>query len=145
MLNIKFSYLYRDAGNYKKWADVVFSNPDRLTLEAVTKALKDAFLEDGLFIAHQVRVPEVFLFSRGNATSDDHCFHEFSAVGESLEDPNDPCSRSISQLIAEVKREAKSGWVAFDPHDALLQRLSDEPELRSTSPTARTLRSSCAE
>ena len=134
MPNIKFNYLYRDAGNYKKWTDVVFSNPDRLTLEAAAKALKDAFLEDGLFIAHQVRVPEVFLFSRGNATSDDHCFHEFSAVEESLEDPNDPFSRSISQFIAEVKREAKSGWAAFDPHDAL-QRLLSEPEHRSTSPT----------
>jgi len=135
MPNIKFSYLYRDAGNYKKWADVVFSNPDGLTLEAATKALKDAFLQDGLFIAHQVRVPEVFLFSRGNATSDDHCFHEFSAVKASLEDPNDPCSRSITQFIVEVKREAKRGWAAFDPHDALLQRLSNEPGHRSTSPT----------
>lgn len=62
MPNIKFSYFYRDAGNYKKWANVVFSNPDGLTLEAAMKALKGAFLQDGLFIAHQVRVPEVFLF-----------------------------------------------------------------------------------
>ncbi len=121
MSNIKFSYLYRDAGNYKKWADIVFCNPDGLTLEAVTKTLKGAFMQDGLFVAHQVRVPEMFFFSRGNATSDDHCFHEFSAVEASLEDANDPCSRSISEFIAEVQREAKRGWGAFDPHDALLQ------------------------
>jgi hypothetical protein len=101
----------------------------------VTEALKDAFLQDGLFIAHQVRVPEVFLFSRGNVTSDDHCFHEFSAVEASLKDPNDPSSRSISQFIAEVKREAKSGWAACDPHDASPQRLTNDPEHRSTSPS----------
>ncbi|HXQ26789.1 MAG TPA: hypothetical protein VN822_10310 [Candidatus Acidoferrales bacterium] len=125
MDNIKFNYLYRDAGNYKNWAEVVFSNPDRLTVEATTKALRDAFLQDGLFIAHQVRVPETFFSTEGDATSDDHCFHEFDTVEISLEIPNDPHKRSISQFIAEVKREAGSGWVTFDPHDRLAQQESD--------------------
>jgi|SRR5229473_175207 len=35
MANIKFNYLYRDAGNYKKRASVVFSNPEGLTLHSV--------------------------------------------------------------------------------------------------------------
>jgi hypothetical protein len=125
MDNIKFNYLYRDAGNYKKWAEVVFSNPDRLALEATTKALRDAFLQDGLFIAHQVRLPEAFFSIEGDATSDDHCFHEFDAVEISLEIPNDRHARSISQFIAEVKREAERGWMAFDPHDRLPQQISD--------------------
>jgi hypothetical protein len=124
MENVKFSYLYRDAGNYKKWAEVVFSNPDRLTLASLTKALRHVFLEECLFIAHQIRIPEAFLFSEGNATSDDHCFHEFDAVEISLNVPNDRYSRSIGQFIAEVKREAKRGWKAFDPPDRLLQRSS---------------------
>ncbi len=125
MHNIKFSYLYRDGGNYKKWADVVFSNPDGLTPEAVTKALEDAFLQDGLFIAHQIRVPEAFLFGEGHASSDDHCFHELDSVQASLEAPDDGHSRSISQFTAEVNREAKRGWMAFDPHDRLSQRIPD--------------------
>jgi hypothetical protein len=119
MDNVKFNYLYRDAGNYKKWAEVVFSNPDRLTVEATTKALRDTFLQDGLFIAHQVRLPEVFFSVQGEATSDDHCFHEFDAVEISLETPNDQHARSISQFIAEVKRQAERGWMEFDPHDRL--------------------------
>ena len=125
MDNIKFSYLYRDSGNYKKWAEVIFSNPDGLTLEAVTKALEDDFLQDGLFIAHQIRIPEVFLFDQGDASSDDHCFHELDSVEASLEAPTDGHSRSISQFIAEVNREAKRGWLAFDPHDRLPQKISD--------------------
>jgi hypothetical protein len=119
MRNIKFSYLYRDAGNYKKWADVVFSNPEGSTPETVAKALKDAFLQDGLFIAHQIRIPQAFLFDRGDATSDDHCFHELASVEASLDAPNDTYSRSITQFITEVKRETKRGWAAFDPHDRL--------------------------
>src|SRR5579863_8146625 len=110
MRSIKFSYLYRDAGNYKRWATVVFSNPDGLTLESATKALNDAFLQDGLFIAHQIRIPEVFSFNQGDATSDDHCFHEFSSVEATLEQPDDRCSRSIAQFIAEVTIGAKRGW-----------------------------------
>jgi hypothetical protein len=123
--NIKFSYLYRDAGNYKKWAEVIFSNPDGLTVEVATKALKDAFLRDGLFIAHQVRIPRAFLFDQGAATSDDHCFHELDSVETSLEVPNDCYSRSMSEFISEVKREAKRGWMAFDPHASLPQQISD--------------------
>src|ERR1700693_629338 len=113
MRNIKLSYLYRDAGNYKKWAEIVFSNPDGLTPETVTKALEDTFLQDGLFIAHQIRIPEAFLFAQGDASSDDHCFHELDSVEATLEAPNDPYSRSITQFITEVNREAKRGWAAF--------------------------------
>ena len=117
MDNIKFDYLYRDAGNYKQWAGVVFSNTDALELEEVTKSLRDAFLQDGLFIASQVRLPDAFFFTEGDATSDDHCFHEFDHVEISPQIPNDKHARSIRQFIAEVRREARSGWMAFDPHD----------------------------
>ena len=122
MQNIKFIYLYRDPGNYKKWAQIVFSNSKELGLDSIVTELQAAFLQDGLFIAHQIRVPDVFFCSSGNATSDDHCFHEFHGVEESLEAPNDIYSRSVGQFLAEVNREAKRGWVAFDPRDALQRR-----------------------
>jgi hypothetical protein len=125
MGNVKFNYLYRDAGNYKKWAQVVFSNPDGLALEETNNALRNAFLPDGLFIASQVRLPEAFFSIAGEATSDDHCFHEFDVAEMSLEDSNDRHQRSISEFIAEVEKEAERGWVAFDPHNRLHQRISD--------------------
>jgi|ERR1700732_1394536 hypothetical protein len=115
--NVKFSYLYRDAGNYKKWADVVFSNPEALGIELINKSLKHAFMQDGLFIAHQIRLPEIFPFTRDEATSDDHCFHEFDAVEPTAASPNDDYSRSISEFIAEANTEALKGWAAFDPHN----------------------------
>jgi len=121
MNNIKFNYLYRDAGNYKKWADIVFSNPERLTIGAITKALGGSFLADGLFIAQQVRVPEVFLSAEGGVTEDDHCFHEFDSVEVSSEIPTDAHHRSIREFVAEVNREGKLGWQAFDPHVRFLR------------------------
>jgi hypothetical protein len=117
MDNIKFNYIYRDAGNYKKWAGVVFSNPDRLTLGAIMNALVSSFLTDGLFIAHQIRIPEVFLSAEDGVTEDDHCFNEFVAVESTSKIPNDQFCRSISEFTAEVTKEGKRGWQAFDPHD----------------------------
>jgi hypothetical protein len=124
-IKIKFKYLYRDAGNYMNWAEVVFSNPDRLAPETITQALRTAFLQDGLFIAHQVFIPEAFFFSEGGATSDDHCFHEFDSVEASHATATDKQSRSIGQFVSEVEGEAARGWVAFDPHDRAPQRILD--------------------
>jgi hypothetical protein len=125
MGNVKFNYLYRDAGNYKKWIAVVFSNPERLALEVAANALREAFLPDGLFIASQVRLPEAFFSIEGEATSDDHCFHEFDVAEITLENPNDRHQRSISEFIAEVEKEADRGWLTFDPHNRFDQRVSD--------------------
>jgi hypothetical protein len=121
MDKVRFNYLYRDAGNYKRWSKVVFPNPDGMPLDAIAESLRAAFLSDGLFIAHQVRIPEVFFSEEGESTSDDHCFHEFDSVELYLESSSDVDSRSIAQFIAEVKQQAKGGWKAFDPRDRSVQ------------------------
>jgi hypothetical protein len=124
MNNFKFVYLYRDAGNYKKWASVVFLNSGKSTLESVTEVLHHSFIEQHLFVANQIRIPECFLYARGNATSEDHCFHEFDTIELISESPNDLYVRSIDQFIGEVSTEAVRGWVAFDPHDTYVRRRS---------------------
>lgn len=116
MPNITFIYFYRDGGNYKKRGHVVFRNPDELSSDFITKALREAFMQDGLFIAHQIRVPESFLYIRGEASSDDHCYHEFDRVDLSPDTANDQRGRSIKQFIAEVQVQSASGWTSFDPH-----------------------------
>jgi hypothetical protein len=121
MSNVKLHYLYRDGSNYKKWAEIVFLGRDGLSIELATKELREAFLSDGLFIAHQVRVLEVFLAAEDHLTSDDHCFHEFASLEATTDAPNDPCGRTIREFLAEVARETKHGWRAFDPQDRLPQ------------------------
>jgi hypothetical protein len=122
MANVKFHYLYRDGSNYKKWADIVFSNADELSTETVTTGLREGFLEEGIFIAHQVHVPEVFLALDDELTPDDHCFHEFDSVESTSDVANDPSGRSIREFMAEVAGEADRGWRAFDPQDRLADR-----------------------
>ena len=122
MGNVKVHYLYRDGSNYKKWAEIVFLDDEDLASEFVTARLRESFLEDGLFIAHQVRVPEVFLAAEDQLTPDDHCFHEFESVEATSDAPNDGCGRTIREFMAEVAGETNCGWRAFDPQDRLLQR-----------------------
>lgn len=123
MKNIKFIYLYRDGSNYKKWAEVVFVDADDLSTEAIAAELRQAFMADGLFVAHQVRIPETFLAFEDHLTPDDHCFHEFDGLEVTPDVANDLFSRSIQQFMTEVKREAEHGWRAFDPQDRLQQQI----------------------
>jgi|SRR5215469_6741309 len=116
MKNLKFSYFYRDAGNYKKFASVTFSNPDNLSAESIVGMLRKSFLEGCLFIADQIGVPNCFLYTRGNASSNDHCFHEFERIEATPQGPNDSTGRSINEFVKEVKLQASLGWKVFDPH-----------------------------
>jgi hypothetical protein len=119
MNNVKFNYLYRDASNFKKFASVIFSNPAGMDPLAISKCLEDAFCVDGLFIANQIRVPEVFLFTKSDISIDDHCFHEFDSIELTPQSPNDIYGRAISAFVNEVAKEAKKGWEAFDPLERL--------------------------
>ena len=118
MKNIKFVYLYRDAGNYKSRGEVIFSNPAGLTQNAAALELQRT-LTDGLFIADQIRLPEVLTYLNGDLTPDDHCFHEFYSVEATTDAPSDRFGRSISEFLTEVTRESLVGWRAFDPYDRL--------------------------
>ena len=119
---MKFNYLYRDAGNYKKWGEVTFNNSEKMTVEEVSLRLTKAFDSGNLFIAEQIDIPEVFLFPEWDLSHDDHCFHEFFSVEISGESPTDKEGRSIKTFVEEVEFESQRGWLAFDPLDRI-QRL----------------------
>ncbi|HXD09484.1 MAG TPA: hypothetical protein VN653_05435 [Anaerolineales bacterium] len=114
MGKIKFNYLYRDGANFKSWDEVIFKNPEHLTLEEIESRLIDAFLPDKLFVAHQISIPEKFLFVNGKFTKFDHCYHEFDSVEICQENPTDGLRRSINDFLKIVEQVSKQGWEAFD-------------------------------
>jgi hypothetical protein len=117
LANVEFRYLYRDGGNYKKRGIVIFSNPEGLDIDLAAEGLRQAFLTDGLFIAKQVRVPEVFLYKRGKFTDDDHCYHEFAELASTSKAANDKHVRSIQRFLDEVAAEGRNGWQTLEPGD----------------------------
>lgn len=115
-MNTLFTYLYRDASNYKQWGSVVFGGecPESL------KQRFEAALEGGeFFIADQIRIPELFP-DTWPGYDDDHCWHESAGFETVIDSADDALSRTIEQFVDETERAASAGWRVFDP----LRRLS---------------------
>jgi hypothetical protein len=96
-MNIRMEYLYRDAGNYKNWGEVVLSNPTNLPLQRVEKMLIDALFEGLYFIADSAGLPDLH-FTECNAALD-HDWYEWHGLAETKEPVSDSDGRSIEQLI----------------------------------------------
>ncbi len=114
MNNVKFNYLYRDGSNYKSWGEVIFLNYENLSVSEVEERLLNSFLPDKQFIATQIFVPEKFLFTGGNFTDNDHCYHEFDCIEASEEGPTDALGRSITDFLRDIETTSRQGWKAFD-------------------------------
>ena len=61
MPNIKFNYLYRDGGNYKKFHSVIFENDQSISIEELESLIKSKLIYGGWFYADQWKMPEIFL------------------------------------------------------------------------------------
>jgi hypothetical protein len=117
-MNTRVEYLYRDGSNYKQWGAVVF----RGGCDARWVQRLFAALDSGeLFIAHQVRVPELF-FTERPLYADNHCWHEMAEVTSTSAAADDPMERTIEEFVAEMERAARDGWAVFDRSERLLGR-----------------------
>jgi len=75
--NIKFNYLYRDAGNYKQFGDVVLSNPNNISIALITDIVRKNLIDGEFFEAIKWGVPSLFFDTKNE---DDHEWHEFENV-----------------------------------------------------------------
>ena len=101
-MNIIFEYLYRDAGNYKNWESVIFSNPNSYSVDTVRDSIRRAMSNAEYFDAVAVRLPDLH-FPDAIATLD-LPLHEFFDVSATDQNPDDPHGRSIDELVAEIAR-----------------------------------------
>ncbi len=122
MSNICFSYLYRDASNYLQRGAVVFADTNGFSLPEIESRLRRALMSDGTFAAHQLRLPELFLYVEGALSPDDHCLHEFFGLELTSDQPDDQFNRSFSDFLDEVEHASREGWAGFDPYDSSFKR-----------------------
>ena len=109
-MNTRVEYLYRDGSNYKQWGAVVFRGECDGSL---ARRLFEALDREEFFIAHQVRLPELFFTDRP-LYADDHCWHELAEVTSTSAAPDDPLDRTIEEFITEMERASRDGWAVFD-------------------------------
>jgi hypothetical protein len=78
MPNIKFNYLYRDSGNFKKFNSVIFANPDGIELLDLHAVIKSKLIGETWFYAEQWNMPEIF--TRIVDCRVDPTWHEFENI-----------------------------------------------------------------
>jgi hypothetical protein len=78
MPNIQFNYLYRDAGNYKKYDSVIFANPDNIELSELETLIRSKLIDHEWFYVDQWKVPDLHFGTWDNEL--DHTFHEFESI-----------------------------------------------------------------
>jgi hypothetical protein len=102
--NICFTYLYRDAGNYKQHGEAVFGNRTRLPLEEIEQKIRSHLHDGEFFIARQVHIEERFFDALHD---DDHPWHEFVSVTVTT-DPGH--RRDIVEFLADLEKAHRAGW-----------------------------------
>jgi len=73
---IRFNYLHRDSGNWKKFGCKLFSNPEHLSLEDIEKKVRQNLIDQEYFYPDQVGIKK-FKFHR---YLDDYSWYEFESV-----------------------------------------------------------------
>ena len=126
--NVEFGYIYRDGDNYKRSGGVVFAGDvTDDELDALEAQIRESLSEELWFIAHQVRVPEAFLWEedleyddypeelkgsqRYKINDSDHVWHEFTVLRPVEREPTDSHGRTIHDFVEELETAAEEGWL----------------------------------
>jgi hypothetical protein len=99
MPNIQFSFLYRDAANYKTFAAIVFANPENIPLEDIKKTILTSCNVNQNFDPLPWSLPNIR--TQPYDPELDHDWYEFSDVLETDHEPNDV--RTLSEFLEIVK------------------------------------------
>ncbi len=100
-MNIRFEYLYRDAGNFKSWGELVFSNPHNINVNLVKALAENVLIDQAYFVASKANVPDLH-FNEYNDQLD-HNWHEFHTVAQTEEVTNDSLGRNIEEFIESLQ------------------------------------------
>jgi hypothetical protein len=93
--------MYRDGANYKNYSEVVFSNPDKLTIEIIEKRIRSRLIDEIWFVAKSWNLPDIHFKEYAWDSEIDHDWHEFISIEETLEKETKTITISIFLSIIE--------------------------------------------
>ena len=102
--NIKLTYLYRDAGNYKLWNDLYYSNELNICLDLILTTILSNLIEGEFFIPEKWGLPRLS-FEKFDPELD-HSYHEFYEI--ELASGNESPEQDIAELLLTILRHPKS-------------------------------------
>jgi hypothetical protein len=101
-MNIAFSYLYRDAGNYKQYHTEVFTNNSPIDLDTIRQRIKDAAIDGGWFYVDKWKLKDLHFDTWDNEL--DHTWHEFDDVEETNESATQNDIENFLRMIESNKQ-----------------------------------------
>jgi hypothetical protein len=96
MPNIKFSYCYRDSGNYKNYGAVIFANTEGIDLSVVNNLIQAKLIDGTWFYASRWNIPNLFFASIDIEA--DPTWHQF----EFVEYTEENSTRQLSDLFRSL-------------------------------------------
>lgn len=100
-MNIRFIYLYRDAGNFKNWGEVTFENPRAAEPQRITETADSFLFAQYFFNASKAGVPDLHFADHDYEL--DHEWHELYSFEATDDPPNDPQGRDIDRFLESLK------------------------------------------
>jgi len=105
VMNIRFTYLYRDAANYKQWGEVIFLNPKNMEPIELEAKVESVLIDQTWFYASGSRVPDLH-FDRFDPEND-HDWHEFNSFECTNAKADDAFNRSVDEFIEALCKASK--------------------------------------
>ena len=104
-MNIRLNYLYRDAGNFKNWSEVIFTNKNNIELKLLEQKVRKILIDGEFFIAEiaglkNLNFPEYI-------RELDHGWHEFSSFEDTEGNINDKNNRDVNDFIVDLQSATK--------------------------------------
>jgi hypothetical protein len=96
--NVRLCYTYRDAGNYKQFGSVIFSNPNGLTIDKRTNAVKEKLISGEFFCPEKWNIPLIYAYAFDPEL--DHGWFEFDNFELTTDTAND--KRTIDHSLKEI-------------------------------------------
>ena len=104
-MNANFMYLYRDAGNYKKFGETIFANKNNHSAKFLEKQIQSALISHEFFWAEKSKLP--YIGPARYSQELDHGWYELDRVELTDDRPDDEHGRDIDDFIAELGRDSK--------------------------------------
>jgi hypothetical protein len=106
MPNIKFSYRYRDAGNYKNHSWIVFANLNNIELAELETLIQSKLIDGTFLYVDEWLLPDLHFSPWNNQL--DHTWHEFESIEYTHETPNNEFT--LAEFIATIEKVKPFTW-----------------------------------
>lgn len=100
-MNIKFSYLYRDGGNYKNFNEIIFANPTGRSKEEIEHILSKHLIDGRWFYCTEWNIPDIHFTEFQYDEEIDVDWHEFESIEETTDPPKEENSLEAFLLIVQ--------------------------------------------